>query len=64
MAGWRYAEYDMNRSFPIETLVVRWTITESKGDAYRLEGQTLKEYFTTHLELPPLNYKFNWSEDK
>lgn len=33
----------------------------SKEEAYRVEGTILRIYYGLFGELPPLNYKFNWS---
>jgi len=62
MAGWRFAFFRFERHFPVESLRVRWTATTSKEKAYAMEGRILLEYIKLHGELPPLNYKFNWSE--
>lgn len=64
MAGWRYQTYRMNKHFPLNDLRVKWCATRTKKLAYALEGGRLKKYFADHLELPPLNLKFNWSEEK
>ena len=61
MAGWRFAEYRMDNQFPLNTLYFRWWVAKSKQEAYKLEGEELANYFKKHCELPPLNYKFNWS---
>jgi len=60
MAGWRYAFLRFQRHFPYSTLRIRWKITETKQEANELEGRMLLAYLANHLELPPLNYKFNW----
>jgi hypothetical protein len=59
-AGWRFAFFRFERHFPVSSLRVRWRATDTKSEAYRLEGQLLLVYLTRHGELPPLNYKFNW----
>jgi hypothetical protein len=64
MAGWRYRMYRMNQHFPLHNLRVKWCATRAKKLAYAFEGEQLKKYLANHLELPPLNYKFNWSEAK
>ncbi|PTL80812.1 hypothetical protein [Vitiosangium sp. GDMCC 1.1324] len=61
MAGWRYAFFHFNRYFPLSNLRVRWSPTSSKDTAYALEGRLLLTYVLRYGELPPLNYKFNWS---
>ena len=60
-AGWRYRELNLHKLFPITSLHFRWKSALSKEEAYSLEGELLKEYASQHLELPPLNYKYNWS---
>ncbi|MNP23125.1 hypothetical protein D3C76_1158230 [compost metagenome] len=61
MAGWRFFNSALSKPFPIETLWVSWCELPSKEDAYRKEGEMLALYLSQHYELPPLNYKFNWS---
>ena len=61
MAGWRYSFFHFDRHFPWTKLRVRWCATSTKEDAYALEGRLLLTYVLRHSELPPLNYKFNWS---
>lgn len=61
MAGWRYAYLGMNELFPIDRLEFAYRTTEDKEAAYALEGKILEAYVRRHYELPPLNYKFNWS---
>lgn len=61
MAGWRFFNSALSKPFPIETLWVSWCEMPSKEDAYRKEGEMLGLYLSQHYELPPLNYKFNWS---
>jgi len=61
MAGWRYAYLEMNRIFPLERIQFRYCVTKDKDAAYKLEGTLLHDYVNRHFELPPLNYKFNWS---
>lgn len=63
MAGWRFRQLEMERVFPLERLQLRWRTAASKPAAYRIEGALLQRYVAHHLELPPLNYKFNWSRD-
>ena len=60
-AGWRYRELCLDKLFPIASLHFRWKSELSKEKAYALEGELLKEYASQHCELPPLNYKYNWS---
>lgn len=61
-AGWRFRELDMHTQFPLSSLQFRFKSASTKEQAYSLEGQLLKEYARQHLELPPLNYKYNWSD--
>jgi hypothetical protein len=61
MAGWRYYFFGFDRHFVPSSLRVRWIVTDTKAQAYAIEGQTLLTYLRNHFELPPLNYKFNWS---
>src|SRR6266567_6985836 len=63
MAGWRYTYFGLGKPFAPETLRVRWIETPTKPAAYRAEGRALRQYIADHFELPPLNYKFNWSSD-
>lgn len=60
MAGYRFAYFYFARYYPLESLRVRWIVTEAKEAAYRAEGRLLLTYLYRHGELPPLNYKFNW----
>ena len=62
MAGWRFRNFNFSDVFPHEKLWVRWKECNSKEEAYILEGELLQTYISQHYELPPLNYKFNWSE--
>jgi hypothetical protein len=64
IAGWRYAFFQFQRYFPLSTLRVRWRVSLTKEIANELEGEMLLIYLSNHLELPPLNYKFNWSPFK
>jgi hypothetical protein len=59
-AGWRFAFFRFERHFPVSSLRVRWLATETKAEAYNVEGRLLLAYLVRHCELPPLNYKFNW----
>lgn len=61
-AGWRYRELDMQKLFPLKTLRFRWKEVPTKEAAYQLEGELLRAYAKQHFELPPLNYKYNWSD--
>jgi hypothetical protein len=61
MAGWRYADLGLDRHFPLSTLQLRWVVTDTKEAAYKVEGRILHVYLRAHMELPPLNYKFNWT---
>jgi hypothetical protein len=61
MAGWRYAFFHFAKHFPLQSLSVRWQETKTKDEAYEREGLLMLTYLHRHSELPPLNYKFNWS---
>lgn len=61
IAGWRYFHFDFNRIFPFESLSICWVKCRDKDSAYALEGKLIQEYMRQHYELPPLNYKYNWS---
>jgi len=62
-AGWRYNFLGLaRRGFPLGDLEFRWAGAESKAAAYSLEGDLMKGYLDRFGELPPLNYKFNWSQ--
>jgi len=61
MAGWRYSYYSFKKAFPLDSLWVSWCPTVDKASAYAKEGEMLGLYLAEHYELPPLNYKFNWS---
>jgi hypothetical protein len=61
MAGWRYFNFDFDTIFPFDSLWIRWTTVKTKEDAYKVEGELLHSYIDIYKELPPLNYKFNWT---
>lgn len=61
MAGWRFNFAKFEKQFPLDTLWVSWFPTADKAAAYSKEGQMLALYLAQHYELPPLNYKFNWT---
>ncbi|MNP37680.1 hypothetical protein D3C76_1311410 [compost metagenome] len=61
MAGWRFNFASFEKMFPLDTLYVSWFPTVDKAAAYAKEGEMLGLYLAEHYELPPLNYKFNWS---
>lgn len=61
MAGWRYCFFCLDRHFKRSRLRVRWIDADAKVAAHAIEGQVLLTYLRNHSELPPLNYKFNWS---
>jgi hypothetical protein len=61
MAGWRFSFASFEKMFPLDTLWVSWCPTADKAAAYAKEGEMLGLYLAEHYELPPLNYKFNWS---
>jgi hypothetical protein len=60
MAGWRFAHYEMDRYFPLDTLCVCWRPAATADDAAREEGRLLDEYVRQHMESPPLNYSASW----
>ena len=62
MAGVRFAFLGFSSSFPFTSLWVRWISSKDKHEAYSIEGELLKQYVQIHKELPPLNYKYNWSK--
>jgi excinuclease UvrABC nuclease subunit len=62
MAGWRYRKLKLYRHF--HNLKFCYVICTTKPEAYRMEHQLLKAYQDKHKELPPLNYKYNWSEEE
>lgn len=57
MAGWRYSFLQLQAHLTGK-LYVCWCIAEN---SYDLEGKMLWAYTSAFRELPPLNYKFNWS---
>jgi len=63
MAGWRLGSFGLLEKLRVSVsdLRVSWRSTQSKEDAYRVEGEMLRWYFDIFGELPPLNYKFNWT---
>jgi hypothetical protein len=61
MAGWRFAFFRFERHFSLASLRIRWVATPTKKTAYQHEGKVMLAYLVRHCELPPLNYKFNWS---
>lgn len=61
MAGVRFAFLGFADAFPFPSLWIRWTSSKDKQGAYSTEGELLKQYVSIHKELPPLNYKYNWS---
>lgn len=64
MAGWRLGSMGLidRLGCKADQLLVSWFKLESKDEAYHWEGRMLNVYFSIFGELPPLNYKFNWSE--
>ena len=61
-AGWRFDALSLGRrGFKIADLQIRWKTVDTKKEAYHLEGELLRDYSWKFGELPPLNYKFNWS---
>lgn len=63
MAGWRLGSLGLLRKIGCKTedLLVSWYHIKSKNKSYEREGTILKTYFELFGELPPLNYKYNWS---
>jgi len=57
MAGWRYGYLQLSKHL-VGRLYLSWT---TSSDCYALEGELLHAYLSAFRELPPLNYKFNWS---
>lgn len=51
----------MGKIFPLGMLEFRYRVTKDPDAAYELEGALMHDYVLRHFELPPLNYKFNWS---
>lgn len=63
MAGWRLGSGGLlaKLAVPVEELRVSWCTADDRSESYRLEGDVLRRYYDLFGELPPLNYKFNWS---
>jgi hypothetical protein len=63
MAGWRLGTMGLlaRLECSAEELRVSWRAARTKEEAYAHEGFILRAYFDLFGELPPLNYKFNWS---
>lgn len=63
MAGWRLGGMGLlaRLNCEAEALRLSWCPARSKHEAYAHEGSLLNMYFDLFGELPPLNYKFNWS---
>jgi hypothetical protein len=61
MAGWRYYFLKLHNKVPI--LKFNYEVCNTKEEAYKKEHAMMKKYLDEHKELPPLNYKYNWSED-
>lgn len=63
MAGWRLGSGGLlaKLEVSVEELRVSWSIAADRSESYRLEGDVLRRYYDLFGELPPLNYKFNWS---
>lgn len=61
MAGWRFLEFGFENQFPLDSLLVSWYEVSDKDAAYAKEGEILSQYYLQHFELPPFNFKFNWS---
>lgn len=62
MAGVRFTLLGFGEIFPYNTLWIRYIKLKTKELAYSVEGEILKQYVGEHKELPPLNYKYNWSK--
>jgi len=62
MAGWRYHHLPYSKYFPIESLLIQWKEIDDKDSARKEESRLMDVYVREHLELPPLNYSFNWSK--
>ncbi|MFH1510816.1 MAG: GIY-YIG nuclease family protein [Candidatus Woesearchaeota archaeon] len=60
MAGWRFNFLKLNEK--LWTLKFSYEVCATKEEAYKKEYAMMKEYVDKHKELPPLNYKYNWSE--
>ena len=58
MAGWRYRYLNFQERLN-GRLYLSWIIGE---DSYAMEARLLRTYLSAFGELPPLNYKFNWSQ--
>ncbi len=63
MAGWRLGSMALlgELGVKVDSLRISVCYSTSKEEAYRVEGAILRNYFRLFGELPPLNYKFNWS---
>jgi len=63
MAGWRLGSMQLlaRLGCRADELRVSWCMAGTKSEAYSHEGALLRTYFDLFGELPPLNYKFNWS---
>ncbi|CAN96796.1 hypothetical protein predicted by Glimmer/Critica [Sorangium cellulosum So ce56] len=63
MAGWRLGSGGLLRQLNLtpSQFQVSWCYAPTKDEAYRVEGTILRAYYSLFGELPPLNYKFNWS---
>jgi len=66
MAGWRLGSLNLlsKMGCTVNDLIFSYLPLASKGKAYEWEGILLNVYFDLFGELPPLNYKFNWSAFK
>jgi hypothetical protein len=63
MAGWRLGSLGLLKALGGTAANLRFTFIAqtTKVEAYRAEGALLKLYYELFGELPPLNYKHNWS---
>ena len=58
MAGWRYHTLKMKSVAPLKLLEVCWAYNSACEE---LECRLMERYIKAFNELPPLNYKYNWS---
>lgn len=63
MAGWRLGSMGLLARLDLRPEDLRLSVcyAGSKVEAYAIEGAILRDYYDLFGELPPLNYKFNWS---
>lgn len=63
MAGWRFRWLELSIDFSVEKLRVAWRNTKDNERPDDVEAKAMRCYINLFKELPPLNYKFNWSKD-